>query len=128
MRTSSERCKDWYYKNREASIAKARRWQKANPDKASAHAHKAALKLKYKITPEEYQRLVNNQKNLCAICGFPETRKKRLSVDHNHKTGKVRSLLCYNCNSALGLLKENLELLQKAMSYLQQHEADCTNN
>lgn len=65
------------------------------------------------------------QNRLCAICGNPETRiirgKSILSVDHNHKTGKVRALLCNNCNQGIGKLKDNIDILKLAIEYLEKH-------
>lgn len=59
---------------------------------------------------------------VCKICGEPEKTKKqgtlrRLSIDHDHRTGKVRGLLCYYCNLGLGKFKDNPELLMKAYLY-----------
>ncbi len=79
----------------------------------------------YGISPEEYTVLLEEQKGLCAICSEKETasfrpkgRIKNLSVDHCHKTGKVRGLLCQRCNQALGLLRHNKEFFLKAIQYL----------
>jgi Recombination endonuclease VII len=81
---------------------------------------------RYGITAQEYDQMLGSQGNLCAICEQPETRfdprwKKirGLSVDHDHETGKVRGLLCSNCNTALGLIQDNPALLRKALAYLE---------
>jgi hypothetical protein len=63
------------------------------------------------------------QNGVCAICKLPESRKSRsglytLSVDHDHKTGKVRGLLCHRCNNCLGTLKDDTHILQSAIDYL----------
>jgi hypothetical protein len=83
------------------------------------------LRRKYGITPEEYEEMVRQQNNLCAICGKPEERIDirvnkvvLLSVDHSHKTGKVRGLLCHSCNYAVGMFKDNEEALLKAADYI----------
>lgn len=78
---------------------------------------------RYQISIEEYKSLFKNQNNLCAICDKPETARmygvnKYLAVDHCHKTGKVRGLLCKKCNQAIGLLDENIDLLDKIKIYL----------
>lgn len=71
--------------------------------------------------------LAKQQGDLCAICNSPETTKGRsgkiwnLSVDHCHKTGKVRALLCTKCNILIGTANENLEILRAAIEYLQKH-------
>jgi hypothetical protein len=77
------------------------------------------LKSAYSLTLEEYNKLVSEQSGRCAICGNKTSKKGlRLTVDHNHKTGIVRGLLCYKCNMALGLLNDSEELLVNAISYL----------
>ena len=78
------------------------------------------LKSKYGITLEQYNSMCKEQNNLCAICSKAETRKIRnkkpkLSVDHDHKTGKVRGLLCSKCNSQVGWYEKCRE---KVESYL----------
>jgi RNA polymerase subunit RPABC4/transcription elongation factor Spt4 len=83
---------------------------------------------KYGLTREQYQRMIQLQKNKCAICGQPETHKYKgvvvpLSVDHDHKTGRVRELLCRNCNTVVGMSEENLAVLRKAIVYLKKHTA-----
>lgn len=67
-----------------------------------------------------YDELFSSQNGVCKICGKPETMKGRkfLSMDHNHITGKIRGLLCYRCNLAIGLLFEDTTNLQKAIDYL----------
>lgn len=80
------------------------------------------LKKKYGITIEEYDNLLCGQGGCCAICRLePETacpNKPILNVDHNHKTGQVRGLLCNNCNAAIGYLKEDQDTLANASWYL----------
>ena len=82
-------------------------------------AHK--LKHKYNITLEIEEKFRVNQNNKCAICNIRFSNKKQatmMCVDHNHKTKKVRGLLCWNCNTALGKLKDSIKILQKAIDYL----------
>jgi hypothetical protein len=74
---------------------------------------------RYKLNIDEYRNLFEKQNNLCAICNLPNIKNKRLCVDHCHKTGRVRGLLCHWCNTALGYLHDNPELLKKALDYLQ---------
>ena len=78
------------------------------------------LKYKYGITLEEYQFQYKKQKGVCKICKQKQkgVRYKWLSVDHNHKTGKVRGLLCWHCNKALGLFQDNIKNLKAAIRYL----------
>ena len=75
------------------------------------------------ISREDYLDLEKIQKGKCWICGEEEktTRDgkiRKLSIDHNHETGKVRALLCNNCNFALGLVKEDILILRKMIKYI----------
>lgn len=84
------------------------------------------FKNKFGITLEEYDKMFEAQNRVCAICYRPETfilkgRTHSLAVDHCHKTGKIRGLLCRNCNQMLGLAKDNIETLEKAAKYLKPH-------
>ena len=81
------------------------------------------LKKRYNITVADYNELLCQQKGCCAICGQKETSKNKwglcqLAVDHDHNTGKVRGLLCTKCNLILGLAKDNIDILFKAINYL----------
>lgn len=73
---------------------------------------------KFGITKSEFEQLLAKQNNCCAICGNTEINGKLLSIDHNHVTGKVRGLLCSGCNVGLGMFKENMHFLSKAVKYL----------
>lgn len=77
-----------------------------------------SLKTNYKISISEYYALFESQNGLCAICRTPSNDKKRLHVDHCHKSGKIRGLLCHHCNLALGHFKDSENLLRKAIKYL----------
>lgn len=78
------------------------------------------LQRKYKMTVEDYDDLLEEQEGKCGICGTtdPGTSKTRFSVDHDHRTRKVRGLLCSKCNIALGGLGDTIERLEKAVAYL----------
>lgn len=81
------------------------------------------LKHNHKITYQRWNNMFHEQKGCCAICGKHQSeQKKHLSVDHNHTTGKIRGLLCSNCNTMLGFAKENQEILKNAIKYLKKHE------
>lgn len=78
---------------------------------------------KYNITIDEYENMHEQQNGVCAICGQPENRAYNgnainLAVDHCHKTGKVRGLLCSRCNQALGNFQDSSKILAKALNYL----------
>lgn len=81
-------------------------------------AWKYRLKKVYGITPEEYRKILVEQNYVCAICFESELHQRNLAVDHNHKTGKVRGLLCQRCNTLLGLGEDNLGILRNATEYL----------
>lgn len=77
------------------------------------------LQRNYGITLEQYDEKLIQQNGQCSICGLtPEKNGKALAVDHDHKTGKVRDLLCNNCNVAVGFLKEDISLCEKIRDYL----------
>ena len=94
---------------------------KYSPDKKRA----SDLKFKYGITPEDYNRMFTAQGGCCFICERHQSEfKRKLAVDHCHKTHKVRGLLCDNCNTALGKLDDNIERLTRAISYLRKEDED----
>jgi hypothetical protein len=72
------------------------------------------LKCRYGLTKDAYNRLLEKQSGGCAICGNPH----KLHVDHDHKIGKIRGILCNNCNAALGFYQDSIELHFKAIEYL----------
>lgn len=83
------------------------------------------LKKNYGVTYEWYQNKLIEQNNVCAICAQPETaiikgKVLALAVDHCHDTGKVRGLLCRACNNAIGALKHDEVILQRAIQYLRE--------
>lgn len=92
------------------------------PEKALEIAKKSRLKKAFNLSVDEYQKMVEAQGNVCAIC-HSNHGKKRLSVDHDHVTGNVRALLCDKCNAALGLLNDSPLLVKSAMDYLIYHNA-----
>ena len=96
-----------------------------DPEEWSALYRSYYLKSKYGITLEWYNEKLKSQNHKCAICGQDEVDvfKQTLYVDHCHNTGKVRGLLCHPCNAALGLLKENEEILKNAQIYLREYNS-----
>lgn len=81
------------------------------------------IKVNYGITLEEYDKILFNQNGKCKICGKENGKRyKRLHIDHNHATGKIRGLLCHSCNVAIGFLHDDPELLQRAIDYLNESE------
>ena len=82
------------------------------------------LQNRYGITLEQFNKMLLEQQNKCYICfvHIDETQKKQLCIDHCHNTGKVRKLLCTKCNTALGLVSENKEILYKMINYIDEHQ------
>ena len=78
---------------------------------------------KYGLTPETYTETYESQQGLCAICHKPEIAKRRivLAVDHDHRTGKVRELLCQKCNRLLSMVDDSVEFLNAYVAYLEKH-------
>lgn len=99
------------------------RWLKDNPA-SSRKWGKKVTKLrrdlsKYGITPDDYEALSQKQGGVCAVCKQPpKFPKTRLCVDHDHETGRVRGLLCNECNVALGAAKDSMSVLEKMIAYL----------
>ena len=82
---------------------------------------------KFGISLEQRNEMLVLQNNVCAICLQPERVKNRsLCVDHCHKTGKIRKLLCQSCNTALGKLEEDPERLKRMIAYIEEHKDDLT--
>lgn len=94
---------------------------KGGKEKQKARSFKNNLK-KYNLTPEEYYELLQKQQGVCAICNTNKTLVRKsnynLFVDHCHTTGKVRGLLCHNCNAGLGHFRDSTDFLRKAIGYL----------
>jgi transketolase len=87
---------------------------------------------RFGITPEGYSDLFKSQNGTCAICKQPETatrlgKVKALAVDHCHRSGVVRGLLCADCNTGIGKLKENKNILLSAIRYLDKHSEQSSN-
>jgi DNA-directed RNA polymerase subunit RPC12/RpoP len=118
----------WYEENKEKRHAQIAEYEKTKPKEwRKAIGRKSNLKLRYNLTPQEYETKLTSQDYKCALCGKDANDNVRrgkvepLYVDHCHKTNKLRDLLCHQCNSGLGHLKDNIEILQKAIDYLHKH-------
>ena len=87
---------------------------------AGNQQRKQRLTAKFGIDEVQYDAMLEKQGGGCAICGTPESNSKnhRLAVDHDHKTGEVRGLLCSMCNTSLGGFREDPKLLTAAIKYL----------
>lgn len=118
---NGNKCKSCY------SIKRKARYQRKDvKDKERQHFLRSYFKRAYGITYEQYQDLLIKQNGCCAICKKKESRinpkskdVQQLSVDHCHKTGKIRGLLCSRCNLLLGRIDDDILLLEAFIDYLQ---------
>ena len=131
--------KKWRQANPEKVREAKRNWYRGRPTTQKAkEAHQVRyiatirndrLVRTYGITRDEYELLWIEQNGVCAICRQPETKKSRngttwqLSVDHDRDTGTVRSLLCANCNLAIGNMRHDPALLRAGAEYVQDWNA-----
>lgn len=102
------------------------KYQHKYKDRLSRLSRNRNLKARFGITLQEYDEILKSQKGRCAICSSkaPKTTSNNVrsfSVDHDHKTGKIRGLLCSKCNRGLGMFNDSLTLLNKAVRYLEIH-------
>lgn len=104
-----------------------REYNKKNPEKSrqinkkykkTRNYKNSAYKYLYKITLDEYENLYFLQNGKCKIC-YKEKEMRKLCVDHDHSTGKIRGLLCDTCNRGLGYFKDNPLFLKNAIKYLE---------
>jgi len=113
--------KDNLEKHKKANVRKQKRIN-GNPKKYGIKFMEANLKHNYRITLDQYNLLFLKQEGKCAICGIHQKDLKRaLAIDHDHKTRKIRGLLCTQCNIGLGMFKDNPKVIQRAVNYLKQY-------
>lgn len=112
---------DWYRKNIEAQRAYGRKASKRYTREKLTRAARLRnnLKKKYGLSVDRFREMEANQRGLCAICGESPKLHGRLSVDHDHSSGKTRGLLCLQCNTALGSLRDSPGRLRAAIIYLE---------
>lgn len=79
------------------------------------------LKHKYGISSDEYERIFEYQNGACAVCFWKQTEDEILRLDHDHGTGKIRGLLCHQCNVSIGLMKDSAAILRNAAEYVELH-------
>lgn len=114
---------------RECKHKKTKEYYIDNPEKYNKLARNRKLKMQYGLTPEDLERMLRDQGNKCVICGRElflhgsSAGKRNIAhVDHDHKTGKVRGLLCQECNIGLGKFMDNTDYLLSAISYLKKNK------
>ncbi len=115
------------YECKECVVKKSVKWAKENPERfkknqAKFYAKETTkryrkdwrLKKEFGISLDDYDKMCESIYHKCEICGDQSS----LDVDHCHTNGNVRGLLCGNCNRGIGLLKDNIDILQNAINYL----------
>lgn len=111
-KVANVRSRRWRIENPSRSKFLLRRWYQKNMEKAKSYG----LVRRYGISLDEFLGLKKRQNNKCAIC---QKRFRRTPyVDHDHKTRKVRGLLCITCNSGLGMLQDSIRVIESAAKYL----------
>ena len=123
-----EKAREWNSNNKEKKLQYFREWYARHgnayyQERKSLFAKRAfesKLKTQFGITSDDWEAMFQAQKGCCGICGKLSA-KRRLCVDHCHRTNKVRGLLCNSCNRGLGYLGDDIERLQKSITYLQKH-------
>lgn len=107
----------WSLNNPDKVRENVRRWRENNPEKSKAASRKQNLG-QYGLTLADFEALNRKQNGLCCICQKTCSKHKVLSVDHCHKTGRVRGLLCDGCNKGLGHFKDDFSTLIRAANHI----------
>lgn len=118
--------KEYYNNNKEKCKTATNKWKNKNIEKVKKHKKKHQdkirhlmpsrhIKSRYGLNPEEYNKMLEDCEYRCEICGI---KPNRLCVDHDHKTNKVRGILCNYCNLGIGLLKDDINIILYAIKYL----------
>lgn len=120
------RIKEWK-RNYQRRYQRVHKYTAYRDSDAYRQVRKRSRLKKYNLTLKDYDVLFEKQNGVCAICKQPETATFkdiicRLSVDHCHKTNKVRGLLCKHCNTILGYADDNIQLLKYAINYLRRQD------
>jgi hypothetical protein len=113
-----ERGRVYYAKNREKKLSYQAEYDKQNRDAVSKTNKNKKLKNRYGITLQEYESMMLSQMNRCKICNDDS---KKLYVDHCHSSGRVRALLCHNCNAGIGHFRERKDIFENAIKYIEEY-------
>ncbi len=115
-------------RTKEEKNAYRRQWAQDNPEKQRLQQKKNNLFQRFGIRLPEYLELLQKQNGVCAICFQPEIFRegnsrqlKALTVDHDHKTGQIRGLLCHRCNLGLGHFRDDIDFMANAVQYVRSH-------
>lgn len=104
-------------------VLSSERYRKENPEWFEKNK-KATYLRRYGLTPDDFDSMLAAQGGRCAICQSSPSKTRRLAVDHDHKTGKIRQLLCDNCNRGIGHLKDSVLILRSAIEYIERHSKE----
>jgi len=107
----------WLEKHHEKRMRICADYRNRHQERVKHNSRKSILNRKYNLTPGEFESRLKEQKNCCLICDGPF--KGIPHIDHCHQTGKVRGILCFGCNVALGGFKDSPALLRRAAEYLE---------
>ena len=109
----SDKCRqDWHYN----------RWKSNGGKRCPQKTREYQLKTHYGISIEEFNKLFDDQNKACKICNKQNTCGKNWHVDHCHQTGKIRGILCAKCNQALGMVYDDIKILQNMIQYLEDNK------
>jgi hypothetical protein len=125
----------WARENAVQNRKNAKKWNRANRKRYNSNKSRSAknnpeatknaqLRIKFNINLEQYNKIFYLQNHKCAICKDECLTGRQLAVDHDHKTGKVRGLLCMECNIGLGKFKDSTDRLMKAIKYIVKNSVD----
>lgn len=117
QRAHPEKAGAWARAHPEITRQRLVEWGRAHPGYASAQARKR----NYGMIQAEYDAMLEKQHGKCACCGRSNSKSGRyapLFVDHDHKTGKIRGLLCHQCNIALGMLGDSQDRIEQLLAYI----------
>jgi|SRR5579859_1671161 len=119
MNVKTKIYRDRYYaKHKEEIKEKNRLRDLRDPERLKRRKRRSHLKI-YGLTLDQYYQMYSTQKGKCAICGISS---ENFNIDHNHTTGKPRGLLCHWCNLGIGHLRDDINLVRKAVEYLEQYQ------
>ena len=133
---TADRGRAYYVSHKEKIANRGRAYRASHKEKIAARgkaryaSHKKEYAVssrtgklrKYGLTPETFKTMLTGQGGVCAICGAPDWGRNGPIVDHNHRTNKIRGILCNGCNSVLGHSKEDPRRLRAAIKYLEENQ------
>jgi len=116
-RRQKKNCEEWSKKHKE-ELNKYKKEYAKKRVKDDPQYHSIRNLRQYGMTLDDYDKMLERQNGVCAICGKEPPKDRRLHVDHCHETGFVRGLLCFRCNFGLSYFGEDVEIMKKAFEYL----------